>query len=395
MIPKLYAPTNLYGTSRTFLGNINHCQSCKVREVENGEYTLSLITDVSDFTAENLLAQRLIKALANPHDQPQFFVISKVDRKTDNTIEVTAEHIHTIANQFVTTSTNVYASEKDEIINTTPAGAWNAVNAQLTENTPFVFSTDIITLADYWLGLSKPETLGNILSNNEGGFLNLWGGSYHYDNFNIELLQSRGSVKSFELKYGKNISDSTQTEDSSNLYSHILSYGTVIARSGYGSSRSERSLSLSTPEVAIPNSQSVLKRVFPYDCSELEEIKNAIVYSHYGDDENGNSHTPGDGYAEARALIQAAGLRYATSQDLGVPNVSITVTHRSELDRMTDIALGDTVRVRLDNFGTRVNARITETVFDSINERWDTLHIGEQKVTLVSVLLNQKKYLRK
>lgn len=393
MIPKLYAPRNIYGTSRTFLGNINHCQSCKVREVENGEYTLTLITDISDFTAENLLAQRLIKTLANPNDAPQFFVITKVDRKTDNTIEINAEHIHTIANQFVATGYPVYKTEKDTVINVTPLGAWSAVGEKISGTTPFSFTSDIITKADYWLGLSKPETLGNILSNNEGGFLNLWGGSYHYDNFNIALLQSRGSVKSFELKYGKNISDSTQTEDSSNLYSHILPYGTVISRSGEDGN--EQPLVLAATEVEIPNNQSTLKRVFPYDCSEDESVKRAVVYRNRGKDEDGNWHDNGDGYSEARALIQAAGLRYAASQDLGVPNISITVTHRSELDRMTDIALGDTIRVSLDNFGTRVNARITETVFDSINERWDTLHIGEQRVTLASVLLNQKKYLRK
>ena len=394
MIPKLYAPRNIYGTSRTFLGNINHCQSCKVRTVENGEYTLTLITDISDFTAENLLAQRLIKTLANPNDAPQFFVITKVDRKTDNTIEITAEHIRTLVNQLVTAENGNYRSEKEIVVNVTPAGAWEEVVSSVSDTIPFSFFSDISTLNDFWLGLSKAETIGNILSDVEGGFLNLWGGSYHYDNYNISLLQSRGSIKNFELRYGKNISDATQTEDGSNLYSHILPYGTVKDKAGtFGS---EKTLSLSAGEVEIPNHQSILKRVFPYDCSENPDVKNAVVYSGYGYDANGAvAHNPGEGYSEARTLMRTAGLKYAAAQDLGVPNISITVTHRSELDRMTDIALGDTIRVSLDNFGTRVNARITETVFDSINERWDTLHIGEQRVTLASVLLNQKKYLRK
>lgn len=393
MIPKLYASTNMFGTSRTFLGNINHCQSCSVREVENGEYSMALLTDTTDFTAEHLLAQRLIKALPNPQDAPQFFVVTKVDRKINNTIEVTAEHIRTLANQLVVAGHPVYSSEKDNVINVTPLGAWSACGEKISGAIPFNFFSDITTKVDFWLGLSKAETLGTVLSDTEGGFLNLWGGSYHYDNFDIELLANRGSVKNYELRYGKNISDATQTEDISNLYSHILPFGTVISRSGEAGN--EQPLSLAAAEVEIPNHQSALKRVFPYDCSGDESVKTAVVYRNRGKDEEGNWHDNGEGYAEARVLMQTAALKYAAAERLGVPNVSISVTHRSELDRMTDIALGDTIRVRLDNFGTRVNARITETVFDSLNERWETLYVGEQRVTLASVLLNQKKYLRK
>ena len=64
---------------------------------------------------------------------------------------------------------------------------------------------------------------------------------------------------------------------------------------------------------------------------------------------------------------------YAANHNLGKLSVSISVTLRSELDEMAAIGLCDTVKIILDNFGTKATAKITEATYDSLLERWDKL----------------------
>ena len=390
MIPKLYASAN-NGQTLSPLGFLSRCRSCEVTEEINGEYSLSLLTDNAELAAENITSQKIIVVKPNPTDSEQRFKITQTNRRINGEIEVTAEHIRSVLNQFVAEGSSVYKTKEDVKITVSPSGAWNAVIDKITGGVPFSFSSDILTTAAFWLGLVQPEFMGNVLGNNEGGFLNLFGGEYKYNNFDIQLLSQRGSERNVTLRYGQNISEATQTEDCNNLYSHIMPFGTVIGRSG----KSDSPVNITAREVAIPNSLCSFKRTFLYDCSDVEEVKTFRVFTHYGTDDEGHQHSPGDYYPEARALMQQVALRYAASNNLGTPSVGIEVTHHSELEKMSEVALGDTVRVILDNFGTTATARVTKATYDVLNERWKSLQVGESKVTLAAVLLNQQKFLKR
>ena len=58
------------------------------------------------------------------------------------------------------------------------------------------------------------------------------------------------------------------------------------------------------------------------------------------------------------------------------------------------IGLCDSVRVILDNFGTKATAKITEATYDSLLERWDKLIIGDARITVADVILNRKRYVK-
>ena len=84
---------------------------------------------------------------------------------------------------------------------------------------------------------------------------------------------------------------------------------------------------------------------------------------------------------------------YAANRSLGKVSVSIDITLRAELDEMAQIGLCDTVSVILDNFGTTATAKITETTYDSLMERWDKLVVGATRVTVADMILNRKRYI--
>lgn len=384
MIPILYNSDNSYGTSRTPLGLINHTSRCVVKETLNGEYTLELSTDINDFTNGYISTQKIIEAKPNPQHKPQLFIINKVERFIDGKINIYADHIKSLCNQYVTKNATVYTDDDENILeNATPVLAWNKIITEnMNDNTqpPFSFNSDITSKANFSLGLTKSETLGNILGGTEGSFLDTWGGYFEYDNFNIKLLKNRGEKQNYELRYGRNISEATQTEEISSLYSHILPYGEVKDMA------QDSTIKLVGNLVKIPNSESKFRRVFLYDCSE--KTKNLKVYS-----ARTETHDAGFGYDETKSKMESLALKYSKSNKLGNISVNIKVTHRAELDEMSKFSLGDDVKVILDNFGTATYSQISEVEYDVLNERWDVIDVGEPKATLASLFLNHKKYL--
>lgn len=374
MLPKLYDEflTASAGYGKTYLGTLNCCTKCKVKEVRNGSYTLSLETTVNDDCAEMISSQKIIGAKANPFDDIQYFEIQRTERGLDGIIKVEAKHVKDFCFQICSEgdlTPDHYVSYESG----TPKQIWDRLtSAYISTQTPFSFSSNISVSRRFSLGLNIAESLGNILGGKEGSFLDTWGGEFHWDNYKIELLSSRGKVTDYPIRYGSNISEAKQTESCEATYTHILPYGKV--------SNGTHKINSFAPLYAIPNNQSLYTKVFMLDCTDL--LDNYVV----GD--------RGENYEICRTAMTAYASTYAANHNLGKLSVSISVTLRSELDEMAAIGLCDTVRIILDNFGTKATAKITEATYDSLLERWDKLVIGEARVTVADVIINRKRYVK-
>ena len=134
------------------------------------------------------------------------------------------------------------------------------------------------------------------------------------------------------------------------------------------------------PLYTIPNTQSLYTKVFMLDCTDLLD--------------NYEVGEKGTGYDTCRTAMTNYARTYAANNNLGKLSVSISVTLRAELDEMQEIGLCDSVKVILDNFGTKATAKITEATYDSLLERWDKLIIGDARITVADVILNRKRYVK-
>jgi len=378
MFPKLYDEVQKTGGQFTYryLGTLTNCLKCEVTEVRNGTYTLSLETTVNDECANLILSQRMIGVKPNPTDNMQFFEIQKTERTLDGIIKAEAKHIKCLCFAICTDGDNA-TPEEPIIYNGTAQGTWNEIVTDYISSTvPFSFTSNIGTVADFKLGLTISETLGNILGGKEGSFLDVYGGEYKWDNFNIYLYASRGVNRNYKIKYGQNISDASQTESCENVYSHILPYALI------STSRSSK-VSISAPLVAIPNSSSVYQKVYNLDCTELLD---PYVY---GPTTQAGTIT----LQQAQAMMTAYALQYASINGLGNLNINIDVTLRAELDEMSQIGLCDTIKVILDPFGTSATAKITSVTYDALLERWNKIVIGSPKITVADLILDKRRFI--
>lgn len=374
MLPKLYDEFSTTGRDfgRQYLGTINHCTKCQVTEVRNGAYTLSLETTVNDDCANLITSQKIVGVKPNPFDSIQYFEITKTERTTDGKIKAEATHVKNLAFQICTTGDQDYEGNI-YVYNGTPTAVWNKLKDDYIPTTiPFQFSTNLTTAKDFSLGMSIPESLGNILGGKAGSFLDVWGGEYHWNNYQIELLSARGETKPYQIRYGKNVSDATQTETCESAYTHVLPYGKV--------SLGNRKINFYAQPVAIADSQSIYTKVFMLECTSFLDAYEVGQHGYH--------------YDEVRAAMQTYAANYARLNDLGKLSVSISVTLRAELDEMAEIGLCDTVHIILDNFGTQAYAKITEVTYDALLERWDKIQIGTPKITLADLIINKERYIR-
>lgn len=385
MLPRLCSELDTRFFRYTYLGTLTHCRKCDIREVRNGAYTLEIETTVNDDCADMIRSQLLIEVKPNPFDGNQIFEIQKTRRTINGLIYIEAKHIKCLCFSICT---NSYGATADDPISFsgTPQQVWNElVNNNISVNVPFQFytatsptdSSAISTVKTFYSGLSVSNSLGNILGGQEGSFLDTWGGEFKWDNLNIYYYLSRGSTKNYKIQYGQNVSDASQSESCENTFTHIQPYAWYNTDSG-------AKVSLSASPVAVPNSQATYTKTYILDCSDV--LSPYIV----GPASIGTQTITS---AQARNLIVQYAQTYAKYNGLGNLNINIEVTIRAELDDMSQIGLCDTVNVILDNFGTEVTAKITEVIYDALNERWKKMVIGSPKITVADFILSKSKYL--
>lgn len=378
MIPELYTATSDENRSLIFnyLGKFKYCTSCKVTEKRNDDYSLVLTLAKDDELANKINTNCAIKALANPQDDPQYFVVYKIERVLNGKITVYAKHIRDILFQiFLKIDSMSHTNGYGGYIEGTPPQIWAQLNGDTEFPTeflwpaPFSMKSNFISRNKLKWPLNKPLTVGDILFKIDGSLKDIFPTcDFKWDNFTI-YFQPMGRDTGYSITYGKNISSATQTESNEDVYTHIQPYA-VVNNALYNGK-----LNIKGTLITLNNNTSYYKSMV-LDCSEA--TKGMSVDTEVG-----------TGYSDTIKAIDAYAQNYLARNDLTSVTVNITVDVRAALDELKDVGLCDTVHVILDDFGTKTSATINEVVFDTLLERWDKLQIGQVTKKLSDVLIGR------
>ena len=374
MLPRLYDSFAVAAATgpQDFIGTITKASKVLVTETAEGAYTLELETSVNDPTAESLISQRIVGVKPNPTDPVQYFELQSSKRLLGGKIKATAKHIKKYFCQLVSEG-DITATDVEYSYTLTPQQIIDKLysDGYITDVTGFSFTSDITAALPFSAGFNYPMTMGGILGGEEGSLRDVFGGEYHYDNYSVEFLASRGKAVNYKIRYGKNIESANQCEDSSQTYSHILPWGSVARTDG-------KNIHLFSSVVEIPNNECRKKRVLILDCSD------AVQKMSVG--------TEGQHYTEVKAALTAYALQYAAVNRVGKIDVGIEITTRAELDGMLGIGLCDTVKVVLDNFGITTQAKITSVTYDALLERWEKMTVGRIPASLADIIHDKRRF---
>lgn len=377
MLPLLYKSKSKILSANTFelLGRMTDIVSGKVTEERNGDYLLEMELSTTDRCADLLDTQYFIKAKPNPTDEPQYFEIYDLQYKDKKSITVKAKHIkHNLYNNFLVETYN-----QTGVVHT-PSEWWyllctgqaEGLQTQMTLwEHHFSFTSDITSKASMTLGFCTPCTLGDFMGGADGSLVDVFGGEYKYNNFDVALLQSRGTATNYHLRWGSNISSLTQTLNSDDICSHVAAYATCH------DTYSNNSFVLCSDPQELRTHSSKLTKIKAVDVSDGGSVDISDKTGYW----NFNAKTGENKAFLIQVLnIQAQMLRASLVSTNGAPTLNIKVDYPPTLAEMLNLHLCDTVYIDTEN--DSLKAKIVKTDYDFVLERWNSIELGTPKTKL-------------
>ena len=350
MIPVLFAEDTTSFTTNG-LGALSNCISCKVTEKRNGEYTLTMQYPLDGIHFEDIKNNSIIWAKPSDGSNNQAFRVYKIKKPMNGIVTIEAEHISyqlsNIPAMPFTASSCVAALQ--------------GLKDNAAEACPFTFYTNKQTIATYTQ--DQPASIRSRLGGVEGSILDVYGGEYEFDNYDVHLWNSRGQDCGVEIRYGKNLTDISQEENIQNVITGIVPFWA-----------NEETL------VVLP------EKVVESEYASLYPYPRTVIHDFSGEWQE----------APTVAQLRQRAQQYISDNDIGIPKISISVSfialwqteEYKSIAPLERIKLCDTVTIIFDKLGIRAKAKVITTEYDVLNERYNKIEVGDAKSTLASTIVN-------
>lgn len=336
------------------LGALVDAISCVAAPQElNGPYELLLKYPVTGLRYKDLALRRIILAPPDPMTRPQPFRIYRITEPLNGQISIYARHIAYDLQGIVV---NPFSAP-------TAAAAMAGLKANASTTCLFDFDTDKSITST--MTVTTPTAIWSQLSGQEGSVLDVYGGEFEFDRFDVHLRTRRGADRGVRIAYGKNLTSYTQDKNCSNVWTGVYPYwqaddGTVTV--------------LPEKIVNAPGSYDYT-RILPLDVSlDFDE-------------------------QPTEAQLRQRAETYIAANNIGVPDVSWTISfaqlEQSEEYRnsalLTRVQLGDTVHVDFPRYGVTASARVVAVKYNVLLNRYDSVTLGSVKANLAKTVATQEK----
>jgi phage minor structural protein len=357
MIPILYAASETDFTTNG-IGLLTDAVSCTVTEERNGAYEATLVYPAKGHLAEYIAEDTIIKAKANDTDEPQLFRIYKSGKQIGSNTTWNAEHI-----SYELTGNPV---ERFSISGVNAEQALNRLLAAAVFKHKYTAASDITTVNKTSIAdvVSVRKALGGV----EGSILDTWGGEYHFNNYRIELLKARGADNGVTIEYGKNLTDAKQERNIANIVTAIFPYAK------YTPEGEESEVYVSLKEKTLVHAGAA---DYAYKRCEIVDFSSEW--------ESGTIITADMLRAKAEAYLEKISTEPDINITLSYAQLKKTKDYKN-IQAMENVALCDTVTVRIDKLQIEATAKIVKAKYDSLKERYDTMEIGSVRTNLTKQL---------
>lgn len=352
MIPILYK-ADAVDFSTFGIGALSECTLCEVTEERNGAFECTLKYPVTGRMFCEINNERLIKAKPNDTSKEQLFRIYRITTPINGIVTIYAQHIsYDLSNIAELMWSSAMIS---------PSLAMSRLFTKTASTHNFKCSTDFSSAKPF--SVSKPMSVRACLGGSEGSMLDLWGGEYEWDNFNVILHSKRGKDNGVVIEYGKNLTEMEQDNDFTDVYTDILPYAVFSDES------TEKVVTLSEitlPIIDNPTRQKTLIK----DFTEFFDNKASI---------NENS-------------LRNKAKNFIKANPLGVETPTLTVAfeplwkqpeYSAILER---VSLCDTVTIRHSALGITAKSKVIKTVYDSLAEKYVSITLGTAKSNFVNTV---------
>lgn len=391
------------------LGYLPDATECTVIEELNGEFELEMEYPITGTRYDQIQHRRILYVKTNPYEDPQPFRIYNINKPIDGLVEVNARHISYDLSGYALPWISDGEGQKSSLpFATGPASAVEnlpaLVNQLNTGMQPFTYWTN--STEDYprdpddekenqlkephWIFIDTPTTARNLL----GTFTEKYKGEFKFDKFNVKFYgpvsgQSeddthyRGKDSGVVLRYGKNLTDLMQEEDSDKgMYTHIYPFwsGTIDVQDESESSSSTTKSKETVIE--LPN------KLYPVNSSVDPGYKRIYVYDVTSDYTDELKSKDGLGHPSEETLKEMCD-KLIKENKLGTPNITLTASfvqlsksvEYSNLALLEKILLGDTVTVDFPKLDVKSTLKCTAIEYNVLTDEYKTITLGDERNT--------------
>ena len=365
MIPRLYEPGE-----RQFqnlgLGRLNEAKGTVAEEL-NGLYELEMTYPINGIHYDEINPDYIVVAKPNLDFKPQAFRIYDIKKGLDGMAHIKAQHI---SYDLVTTPVGEFncGNVESALAKYTPQKALEVLKSHIFGETPFVFETDLPGTMQQTFQNNYPNSVRELLGSDSLSktILSLYGGDFEFDNFVVRLKQFRGRKDGIHIRYGYNLTDVDSIVNSEELYTHIYPYWYV-----------EDDGLMDLPEKIIETGvKAPIKKIRVLDLTNEFDEKRSMP-------------TSDELRSKASDYIRNSGIgriKDSLRVSFATLNHSGEFWNISELER---VGLGDLITVEYPKIGVFSTARCIKTVFDFVEEKYESVEIGDPISTLSEVLYNR------
>lgn len=393
--PKLY-PANEAAKSNAFqtlgVGALGDAISCTVTEERNGEFELEMEYPVDGVHFKDLDVDMLIVAKTSDKTNEQIFRIYKIEKPINGIVTVSAEHISYMLNRVPClpfTATTAQLGFEQIKMNL----QWKA-NDKNFPTFPFSFWTD--NTNEGTANIESPTMVRSCLGGTDGSLLDAFKGEFEFDNFTVKLWKDRGNDSNVYLRYGKNITDLTATDDISSVYTGILPYwkGNLTEVTGEDLDGNKTTESVETLVYLDDSTDGKMKwsehrDSFAYPIVSIVDMSSDIEVEDDTSDSENPVYATADDVREQLVTLAAS---YVTDNKGWEPSNSIEVSFAQlwQTEEYKDVAnlqrvgLCDTVHVIYPKLNIIEDMKVTKTVYNTLLERYDSMELGEATSSMIS-----------
>lgn len=349
MIPILYN-SNETDFSGGGIGFLSDCTRCVVTEERNGVYECEFSYPMDGRHYSEIEPDMIIKAKPNEMSDPQLFRIYRTSKPINGIVSFYCQHISYDLNANVV--------DPFTLSGATALTALQGILSHCYYQHSFTAQSTLSFSETHDLKVDKPKPAKMCLGGSEGSVLDLFGGEYEFDNFNIKLHAARGQDTGVTILYGKNLTDITSDVNISSAYTAVYPYAIDEERDGLYT-LTEKVIETGSTNFSEPRVLSLdLTEKFNLPDEEITETKlrnlaNAYITNNHISD---------------------------VKQNIEISFVQLWQTPEyKDIVLLQRVGLCDTVTVRYAKLGVSVKAKVIKTVYNTLTEKYEKIELGKAK----------------
>lgn len=358
MIPILYEAdaTNFatYG-----IGTLTDTISCEVTEERNGVYECVLKYPVTGVHFDEIKEERIVKAKPNDTSVPQAFRIYRITTPLNGIVKIYAQHISYDLIGIPLPICSISSMMPQRLVDQIFASALIPHN--------FTCKTEYTQAKG--CEITKPKSLRAMLGGSDGSLLDMWGGEFEWDNFEVQHRKARGANNGVVIEYGKNLTKLEQDSDISEIYTDILPFAVKTNKDGV-----ETVVTLDENTMPITKTSLTQRKILIRDFTDSFDEGESISQS------------------DLRSKVKT----YLARSPLGIETPSITISFETlgkqpEYPAILErVSLCDTVTVKHTDYGISVQQKVIKTVYDSLLEKYISITLGAARSNFINEVSSTK-----